>query len=73
VEFAWALYDIEQHQSYYLVEVQDTDVTFAYLEEVEVATTLDHRWWSLDDLRDTTEHVLDNQLGVIESLLAQLI
>ena len=73
MEFAWALYDIEQHQSYYLVEVQDTDVTFAYLEEVEVATTLDHRWWSLDDLRDTTEHVLDNQLGVIESLLAQLI
>ena len=73
VEFAWALYDIEQYQSYYLVEVQDTDVTFAHLEEVEVATTLDHRWWSLSDLRDTTEHVLDNQLGIIESLLEQLI
>jgi 8-oxo-dGTP pyrophosphatase MutT (NUDIX family) len=73
VEFAWALWDIEQHQSYYVVDVEDTAVTFAHLEEVEVATTLDYRWWSLDDLRDTTEHVLDNQRGIIESLLEQLI
>lgn len=24
VEFAWAQYDIEQHQTYYIVEVEDT-------------------------------------------------
>ena len=73
VEFAWALDDIEQHQSYYLVDVENTAVTFAHLEEVEVATTLGYRWWSLDDLRDTTEHVLDNQREIIEISLADLI
>ena len=62
VEFAWPPYAIEQHQTYYLLDVEDTAVTFAHLEEVEVATTLSYRWWSRDDLRATSEHVLDNQL-----------
>ncbi len=44
-------------------------MTFAHLEEVEVATTLSHRWWSRDDLRGTSEHVLDNQLAIIEQAL----
>ena len=70
VEFAWALYDIEQHQTYYVVDVENTAVTFAHLEEVEVATTLGYRWWTLVDLRDTAEHVLDNQLEIIENSLA---
>jgi len=73
VEFAWALYDIEQHQTYYVVDVETTAVTFAHLEEVEVATTLGYRWWTLVDLRDTAEHVLDNQLEIIENSLADLI
>lgn len=72
VEFAWALFDIEQHQTYYVVDVENTAVTFAHLEEVEVATTLGYRWWSLADLRDTTEHVLENQREIIESSLADL-
>jgi 8-oxo-dGTP pyrophosphatase MutT (NUDIX family) len=72
VEFAWALFDIEQHQTYYIVDVENTAVTFAHLEEVEVATTLAYRWWSLDDLRGTTEHVLDNQREIIENALAGL-
>jgi 8-oxo-dGTP pyrophosphatase MutT (NUDIX family) len=73
VEFAWALFDIEQHQTYYLVHVEDTVVTFAHLEEVEIETTVGYRWWSLDALRATTEHVLDNQRQIIEQSLADLI
>ena len=60
VEFTWPPYAIEQHQTYYLLDVEDTAVTFAHLEEVEVATTLSHHWWSLEELRSTSEHVLDN-------------
>ncbi len=69
VEFSWPPYVIEQHQTYYLLDVQDTAVSFAHLEEVEIATTLSHRWWSLDDLRTTGEHVLDNQLAILEDSL----
>ncbi len=38
-----------------------------------IATTIGYRWWSLDDLRDTTEHVLDNQREIIEKALTDLI
>jgi 8-oxo-dGTP pyrophosphatase MutT (NUDIX family) len=69
VEFSWPPYVIEQHQTYYLLDVQDTAVSFAHLEEIEIATTLSHRWWSLDDLRTTGEHVLDNQLAILEDSL----
>ncbi len=70
VEFAWAHYDIEQHQSYYVVDVEDTPVTFAHLEEVEIETTVGYRWWKLVELRRTDEHVLSNQLAIIETIFA---
>lgn len=77
VEFTWPPFVIEQAQSYYVLDVADTmehtaedaPISFAHLEEVEVATTLGYRWWSLDDLRTTTEHVLSNQRDMIEKAL----
>lgn len=71
VEFSWGQYDIVQHQRYYRAQVTDLVVGFDHLEEVEVATTLDYRWWSLDALRTTAEHVLDNQLEVIVKVLGE--
>lgn len=78
VEFTWPPFVIEQTQSYYVIDIPDSDertaedtpISFAHLEEVEVATTLGYRWWSLDDLRTTTEHVLSNQRVMIEKALA---
>lgn len=78
VEFTWPPFVIEQAQTYYVLDVADTaehpaedlPISFAHLEEVEVATTLGHRWWGLDELRDTDEHVLANQLTMIETALA---
>jgi len=70
IEFGWAEFDIVQQQSYYVVETPETTVSFANMEVVEIATTLDYRWWSLAELRTTSEHVLGNQLAVIEKALA---
>ena len=67
VEFAWAEYDIVQHQAYYLVEVPDVVVSFARMDAIETATTLAYRWWSLDALSATTEHVLPNVVTAIEA------
>jgi len=69
IEFTWAEFDIVQHQTYYLVELEQSDVSFEHLEEVEIPTTLGYRWWSVDELRATTEHVLGNQLAVIAEVL----
>lgn len=63
MEFTWPPFVIEQAQSSYVLDVADTvehtaedaPISFAHLEEVEVATTLGDRWWSLDDLRTTTD------------------
>lgn len=71
VEFEWAEFDIEQHQSYYVAEVADTAVSFEHMEPIEVETTLEHRWWTLADLRSTTDYVLPNVLAVIEQVLTQ--
>lgn len=69
VEFCWAEYDIVQHQSYWLAAVTDTTVSFDHLEQIEVDTTLGYRWWTLEELRTTTERLLPNQVAVIESAL----
>lgn len=71
VEFSWAEFDIVQRQRYFLARVPLSDVSFEHLEEVEIATTLSYRWWTLDMLRSTQERVLDNQLTVIETVLAE--
>lgn len=77
VEFTWPPFVIEQSQAYYVLDVPDTaahaaedaPISFAHLEEVEVGTTLGYRWWGLDELRTTTEHVLSNQRDLIEKAL----
>ena len=70
VEFAWAEYDIVQHQAYYLAEVGDHAVSFARMEAIETATTLDYRWWNLEALDTTTEYVLPNVVTAIHAAFA---
>lgn len=70
VEFAWAEFDIVQHQTYYLAEVDDLTVSFARMEEIEIATTLDYRWWRLDALNATTEYVLPNVVTAVRAAFA---
>lgn len=70
VEFGWAQYDIVQRQAHYVAEVPDTVVSFAHMDAIETATTLAYRWWSLDALNTTTEHVLPNVVTAIEAAFA---
>ena len=67
VEFAWAEYDIVQHQACYVAEVPDVTVSFARMDAIETATTLAYRWWSAEALSATTEYVLPNVVTAIEA------
>ncbi|MBA8793947.1 8-oxo-dGTP pyrophosphatase MutT (NUDIX family) [Friedmanniella endophytica] len=50
VGFSWGRYDITQQQTWWAVRVGDVPVSFEGLDEVERATTVEHRWWSATDL-----------------------
>lgn len=62
IEFSFGEYDIVQDQTFFTVRVGEAEVTFEHMEEIEKATTLGHRWWSVADLEQTTEVVFPANL-----------
>ncbi|MEV4062039.1 NUDIX hydrolase [Nonomuraea dietziae] len=55
VEFSFADRAYVQDQTYFPVRVDAAEVRFDHMEEIELATTLGHRWWSADELEASGE------------------
>jgi len=67
-EFEGCAYD--QEESYFLVRTTEFEPVAAGWSELERATMMGHRWWSIEDLRATTETVYPNGLAeLLEELL----
>jgi 8-oxo-dGTP pyrophosphatase MutT (NUDIX family) len=54
-EFDGVVYD--QTESYFLLRTPAFDLDVSQWTAVEVATVVEHRWWSAEDLRHTTDRV----------------
>ena len=68
-EFEGWAYD--QEESYFLVRTTEFEPVTAGWSELERATMKGHRWWSIEDLRATTETVYPDALAdLLEALLA---
>lgn len=52
-------------ETYVLMRTAVTEVSFATLEPVERRWMQTHRWWSLDELRATTEAVIPARLATL--------
>ena len=51
-----------QTEDYFLVRVDAHDVDTERFSPLEMVAVLEHRWWSLDELRTTTETVYPEEL-----------
>ena len=60
-EFDGVLY--EQAEDYYLVRTELFELDRSGWSPIEVATVVEHRWWSVDELRRTTETVYPEGLA----------
>ncbi len=66
--FEGAAYD--QEETYFLVRTPSLVLAQDGWTDVEKATVVDHRWWSVDDLRRTSDVVHPEDLaGLLERLL----
>jgi 8-oxo-dGTP pyrophosphatase MutT (NUDIX family) len=54
--------DIDQEEWFFVVRAEHFEPSPAALTEVEKATLRGHRWWSLEELRTTTEAVYPEAL-----------
>lgn len=56
-EFSIAGTDYHQDNEFFAVRVQHHDVDITRFTDLEVTFVVEHRWWSLEDLRTTTDTV----------------
>lgn len=56
-EFSIAGTDYQQDNEFFVVRVQHHDVDSTRFTDLEATFVLEHRWWSLDELRATTDTV----------------
>jgi 8-oxo-dGTP pyrophosphatase MutT (NUDIX family) len=69
-EFEGSRYD--QEEAYFFVRTDQFTPTPAGWTATEVATILDHKWWSIEELRRTTEIVYPEGLAeLLERLTAE--
>jgi 8-oxo-dGTP pyrophosphatase MutT (NUDIX family) len=54
-DFAFAGLLIDQDQRFFLLRVDSHEVDTSGFGEIEVASIEEHRWWSLDELRATSD------------------
>lgn len=67
-EFDGVLY--EQSEDYFLIRTQPFEIDTSRWSPVETATVVEHRWWSLDELRDTHDRVFpEGLIEFVESVL----
>ena len=63
------LYDVVDR--FYPVRTPNADISFDGMYDYEIATTLDHRWWSVDELRAATDRIAPDRLAdLVEMILA---
>jgi len=70
--WSWAGIEYDQADYFYLARVpEQVSLAPGGLTAVEQTTLLGHRWWTVEDLRSTTEVILPADLGdVLAKLLA---
>jgi 8-oxo-dGTP pyrophosphatase MutT (NUDIX family) len=62
----------EQRSWYFMAYTSDTGVDTSGFTEVERRSIVDHRWWSVDELRNTTDVVYPPALSsLLESVLRE--
>lgn len=54
---------VAAEEEFYLVRAELTDVDTSGFTDLEVSTVVGHRWWSVDELRDTGATVYPRELG----------
>ncbi|MEU8244803.1 NUDIX domain-containing protein [Nonomuraea sp. NPDC048916] len=65
IEFFFDQYAIVQDQTFFAVRVGRVEVSFEHMEEIEKATTIEHRWWSAEELDATAEAFFPEDLASI--------
>jgi 8-oxo-dGTP pyrophosphatase MutT (NUDIX family) len=61
--FTFASTTLAQHSTFFVLRVQGHEVDTSGFEELEASAILEHRWWSRDELRATTEVVYPGGLA----------
>jgi 8-oxo-dGTP pyrophosphatase MutT (NUDIX family) len=59
-EFDGVIYD--QSETYYLIRTESFEIDTSRWTEVEVATVVDHCWWTRDELRATDDTVYPDDI-----------
>ena len=57
VTITWDLGPFDQHEEFFLVRTDTVDVCSDQWTDEEREVIVEHRWWTLDDLRTTTDLV----------------
>jgi 8-oxo-dGTP pyrophosphatase MutT (NUDIX family) len=66
----WAGEIVQAHDRFYLTRLSAPAVTLANMSQFEVDTYRDHRWWSIDELRSTSERIVPHDLcGLVERII----
>lgn len=56
---------------FYLIRTPSTEISFEGMYDYEIATTLDHRWWSAGELRAATDRIAPDRLAdLVEMIVA---
>jgi 8-oxo-dGTP pyrophosphatase MutT (NUDIX family) len=53
--FRFATKSFQQHSTFFVLRVDRHEVDISGFQEVEASSIFEHRWWSRDELRATTE------------------
>jgi 8-oxo-dGTP pyrophosphatase MutT (NUDIX family) len=53
--FDFATLSIRQHSTFFVLRVDGHEVDVSGFEELEASSIVEHRWWALQDLRETAE------------------
>jgi 8-oxo-dGTP pyrophosphatase MutT (NUDIX family) len=72
IEFEWGGCPIIQHQTFFAVEVNTVEVSFANQEQLELETISDHGWWHPDDLEATGQAAHATIPGLLRRAVAAI-
>lgn len=53
----------DQEETYFVVRVPEISPDYSGWTDVEKATIVGHRWWTIDELRHTTEVIFPEDLA----------
>jgi len=61
--FRFATRSFQQHSTFFVLRVDEHVVDISGFQEIEASSIFEHRWWSLDELRATTDEFFPRCLG----------